>query len=376
MRYLSFDIECCDGKHICEFGYIITNDKFKVIKKDVFIINPDKPFALTGRKDHKDLTLFFPEETYFNSPLFTDCYDKIKTLLEAPNQIIVGYAIKNDIAFLRTACKRYGLNPLNFNFFDSQKLYSEYANDKEGISLETAANIFGLEKPQYLHKSDDDALLAIRLVEQICMALEMTLQDVMELCPAACGKSHNFNIMYTGDSLEEMLEVLSKNPEALSNQKKKQCIKKFSNAVKPTTEICINKLNATQICFGTEFELAHTKETIILIQFLANCACKYNPKVSEDNFYVASESELNGADNKEHTRYYAATHREDGHIVEIFSLQDLCDILGISQDSLSKMDMPKLQKNSKNKFFYSTGKASTTLGEIVRLSGVDLKELS
>lgn len=375
MRYLSFDTECCDGKHICEFGYVITNDKFKVIKKDVFTINPDKPFALTGRKDCRDLTLFFPEEKYFNSPLFMDCYEKIKTLLEAPNQIIVGHAIKNDSIFLRTACKRYGLKPINFNFLDSQKLYSKYADDKESISLETAANIFGLDKPQYFHKSDDDALIAIRLVEKICMTLETTLQGVMELYPTACGKSHNFNIVYTGNALEELMEKLSKNPEALSNRERRQCIKKFSNAVKPTTKILINKLNGTQICFGAEFELTHTKETIILIQLLANCSCKYNPMVAEDNFYVASESELNEPDNKEHKRYYAATHREDGHIVEILSLQELCDILGISQDSLSKMDMPKLQKKSEKKFMYSTGNASTTLGEIVRLSGVDLKEI-
>ena len=250
MRYLSFDTECCDGKHICEFGYVITNEKFKVIKKDVFTINPDKPFALTGRKDCRDLTLFFPEEKYFNSPLFMDCYEKIKTLLEAPNQIIVGHAIKNDSIFLRTACKRYGLKPINFNFLDSQKLYSKYADDKESISLETAAKIFGLDKPQYFHKSDDDALIAIRLVEKICMTLETTLQGVMELYPAACGKSHNFNIVYTGNALEELMEKLSKNPEALSNRERRQCIKKFSNVVKPTTKILINKLNGTQICFG------------------------------------------------------------------------------------------------------------------------------
>lgn len=23
MKYLSFDIECCDGRHICEFGYVV-----------------------------------------------------------------------------------------------------------------------------------------------------------------------------------------------------------------------------------------------------------------------------------------------------------------------------------------------------------------
>lgn len=35
MRYLAFDIECCDGKHICEFGYVITDEKFNIIKKSV-----------------------------------------------------------------------------------------------------------------------------------------------------------------------------------------------------------------------------------------------------------------------------------------------------------------------------------------------------
>lgn len=32
MRYLAFDIECCDGKHICEFGYVITDEKYYIIK--------------------------------------------------------------------------------------------------------------------------------------------------------------------------------------------------------------------------------------------------------------------------------------------------------------------------------------------------------
>lgn len=37
MQYLSFDIECCDGKHICEFGYVITDENFKVTKKNVIL---------------------------------------------------------------------------------------------------------------------------------------------------------------------------------------------------------------------------------------------------------------------------------------------------------------------------------------------------
>ena len=77
MNYLIFDIECCDGKHICEFGYVITNEKFEVLDKQVLTINPEKPFNLTGRKNQDDLILFFSQEEYYNGPTFPTFYDKI-----------------------------------------------------------------------------------------------------------------------------------------------------------------------------------------------------------------------------------------------------------------------------------------------------------
>ena len=30
MKYSFFDIECCDGNHICSFGYVIVNKNFKI----------------------------------------------------------------------------------------------------------------------------------------------------------------------------------------------------------------------------------------------------------------------------------------------------------------------------------------------------------
>ena len=379
MRYLSFDIECCDGVHICEFGYVITNEQFEVIDKKVFTINPEKPFNLIGRKNQDDLILFFPQEVYCASPVFATFYNKIKALIEYPDQIIIGHAIGNDAAFLRTACKRYKLPPLNFDFVDSQKVYSEFANDKKRISLEKAEELFNLDKPQYLHKSDDDALLTIQLIEKICGSLEMRLPELISLCPNACGRSHNFNIMYTGNSLKEMLETLSRNASALSNNKKQLCIRKFIEVVQPTTEIRNGILNGTKICFSTGYERDHTKETIILIQLLSNCGCSYNFKVSDNDYYVATASELNDESNdNKHSRYYAATHREDGHIVKVISLQDLCNILGINEESLSTMEMPAVPKRTKQKsrVCYSSGKATITLGDIFKMSGIDLKNIS
>lgn len=41
MKYLSFDIECCDGRHICEFGYVVADEKFNVLERDCITMNPE-----------------------------------------------------------------------------------------------------------------------------------------------------------------------------------------------------------------------------------------------------------------------------------------------------------------------------------------------
>lgn len=377
MRYLFFDIECCDGKHICEFGYVITDENFNPLKQDVIPINPDKPFNLTGRKDQDDLTLFFSNDEYYNSPLFPVYYDMIKALIEAPDQIVIGHAISNDAMFLRRACERYKLRPINFDFVDSQKIYREFAGNRLSISLEKAEEIFNLEKPKFLHKSDDDALLTIQLVSKICAILQMSLPEVISLCPTACGKSHYFNIMYTGDSLPEMLVALDKNVNALSNKKKQKCIAQFVEQVQPNGEITKSKLTGTKLCLSTVYEKEHTKETIKLIQLLANHGCRYNTKVPENDFYVASTEDIENSESEGHTRYYAATHRDDGHVVEVLTMDELLTILSVTEDELAKIAMPKVPKKEKRRNHrphYSEGKITASLGDILRAQGVDLRK--
>lgn len=36
MKYLFFDIECCDGNHMCSFGYVIVNNNFEILEKKRF----------------------------------------------------------------------------------------------------------------------------------------------------------------------------------------------------------------------------------------------------------------------------------------------------------------------------------------------------
>ena len=377
MRYLFFDIECCDGKHICEFGYVITDEKFNPLKQEVITINPDKPFNLTGRKNQKDLSLCFSEQEYYSSPLFTEYYDKIKALIEEPDQIIIGHAIGSDAMFLRRACERYKLKPINFDFVDSQKIHSEFVNEKKDISLEKAEEILNLGKPEFFHKSDDDAYVTMKLIKKMCSVLEMTLQDLMSLCPTACGKSQNFNIMYIGDSLPEMLVALDKNVNSLSNKKKQKCIAKFSDIVQPKGEIIKSKLTGTKICLSAKYEREHIKETLKIIKLLANHDCRYNTKVSENDFYVASTEDIENSESEEHTRYYVATHRDDGQVVEVLTIEELLTMLSVTEDELAKMAMPKVPKKEKqrnHRRHYYEGEITTSLGDVLRAQGVDLRK--
>ena len=378
MRYLAFDIECCDGKHICEFGYVITDEKFNIIKKSVITINPESEFKLVGRPGGRDLYLFFSEEQYYNSPIFTTYYDDIKNLLEYPEQIVVGHAVGNDADFLRTACKRYNLSPINFQFFDSQKAYSEYSNIQKSVSLENAENEMSLEKPERLHKSDDDALLSLRLVQAMCQHLEIDLAQLMDLCPTACGSSKNHMIRYTGDSLKEMLLALENNPESLSNGKKEKCIKRFNESISPEGAIIKSRLNGKKYCFGRRFEMENIKLALILMQLLKNHDCSYNTKISDNELYIATDAELS-TPQEPHTRFTMALEKYNaGEKIEILTFQDLYKLLNVTEDEIRKMHIPIIEEKNKHKRppqTYSSGIIDNTIGAIMRAKGIALAEI-
>lgn len=377
MKYLSFDIECCDGKHICEFGYVITDENFHIIKKECFTINPEKPFKLIGRENRDDCILFFSEEVYYNSPTFPTFYDKIENLISMPRTIIVGHAMKSDAIFLRDACKRYKLSPLNFEFIDSQVLYKEFSGIHKDISLENAETVLDLDKPQFHHKSDEDALLTIELVEKICKELNVNISELMALCPTACGTSHNFNIQYTGNDLQSMMNALEKNPNALSQGRKQKCIQKFAEIVVPQGNIVASSLNNKSMCFSREFEKSNTADVLKLIQVLANLGCKYNTKVSEDDYYVASNEELLDPTPKENTRYFAALKNADGRNVKIISFKEFLTIIDLTTDEIKQLKMPVVPKQkSKKKKVYSIGSNSYTIGDQLRAQGIDLTKWS
>ncbi len=201
MKYLFFDIECSNCLHgfgkMCEFGYVLTDEKFNVIKKGDIPMSPgkgpDNAFYLRGRKGEKDLELAYEYDYYLSQPEFPEFYDRIKSMMEDPDTICFAYAMGNDIHHLYHSCKRYKLEPLNYLCYDVQKLASIYLNTGKMMSLKKAClRIVGPHSMTRLieHLSRDDAEMEKLIFEAVC---ELTGKDSKELLksPEFVGTNSN-----------------------------------------------------------------------------------------------------------------------------------------------------------------------------------------
>ena len=376
MKYFVFDIECCDSVNICEFGYVIANESFEILEKNVLLINPECPFNFSGRSARNDFKLYFSEEEYFRSPKFPSRYNTIKELIEAPDQIVIGHAICNDIGFLKTACKRYGLGPINFKFLDSQKVYGEFFNQSMGNSLANAEVSLNLNKPEYLHKSDDDAKLTLELIESVCKQLEVSITELMKLCPTACGNNHRFHYQYDGTTFKDMLNMIEKNPSILSSKKRLECFKRFTERMVKGDVESDHPLCDTVICFSKEYEKNCNKDTFVLLDKLGDAGCKYSNVISDCDYYVATEEELLCETPDIHTRYYAALYARNEVPVKIITMQEVLELLNVTKAELHSLPMPKVKNKAtakkKQPLNYTTGNSSSTVGDLLKAKGIDL----
>ena len=180
MKYLFFDVECSNchngvGK-LCEFGYVLTDEKFNIISKDDIPMSPGKGdysrFDLKGRKGEKDIELAYDYEYYYSQPEFPHYYLRIKKMMCDKDTICFAYSMSNDIRHIHNTCERYKLTPLNYDCYDVQMLVSKYLNQKGQMKLETAckeivgpSSLIGLEE----HLSRDDSMMEMKIFEAICV---------------------------------------------------------------------------------------------------------------------------------------------------------------------------------------------------------------
>ena len=369
MNYLVFDIECCDGRHICEFGYVLADAAFRVLERGVMTIAPEKPFDLGG-----EITLYFSEGEYNNSARFPVYYDRIRSLLEREDVLVVGHSVANDAAFLRTACRRYNLPPINFRFLDTQRLY-RVVTEVGDVALERAGEALALPAPAHLHKSDDAALLTLQVLSALCARLGKSPPEVGEEYISVCGVSENHEISYHDRSLEELVRIVEAHPEQLGNKRRRACVSQYAEAWPPCAEPAPSPLAGKSLCFSAGFEQKETGLVMRLIRALAERGCRYHMLAAEIDYIVLTPEEASGEEPCPRLQCVRTAGR-----AEVLDYPTFYKMLGMSEEEVAAtpLVLPKREKREKRRprgVCYSTAESGgTTLGDLLRARGIDLSK--
>lgn len=83
MKYLFFDIECANRLNkICEFGYVLTDENFKILKKDDIPMSPGDKQNKNDQFKNTEFNWAYDKDYYFECPKFPCYYEFLKTLFE------------------------------------------------------------------------------------------------------------------------------------------------------------------------------------------------------------------------------------------------------------------------------------------------------
>ena len=148
-------------------------------KKDI-IINPESKFVLGQKGSRTKIELAYPEEYFYKQDSFPSFYGQIKKLLSGCGYTVIGHSISSDMYFLAFACKRYHLQSIKIEGYDTQKIYKMYTNSSQVASLEKIlANLEVETSNLTFHKSSDDAHAVFYVLKELCERENKSLDEFL-----------------------------------------------------------------------------------------------------------------------------------------------------------------------------------------------------
>lgn len=211
MKYLFFDCECANCYHhegkICSFGYVVSDENFKVLEQADIVINPDAPFDphVLGVGE-RSINLAYTPLRFAHAPKFDAVFAKISGLLGDPDTQVFGYAIENDLGFLLSECRRYSLTLPEFAYFDIQDYARLEGKWERSPSLEDALKSLQVPYDAYAeHQSDDDAAMSMLLLKGLLSADSLSMAAAQKAYPQCAGRLSLFQKQLALASLKKDL---------------------------------------------------------------------------------------------------------------------------------------------------------------------------
>ncbi len=268
MSIVVFDIECCDGRNICSFGYVVADENLNVIVKRDIIINPRIGKIWVHRQAPP---LPYPVNEFYKAQDFSFYYNEIKDLLSSKDNIVFGFSTLNDAIFLNTACERYGLAHIPFKFYDCQRIYGKLHQLTQQIGLETVANLYDIPL-EHIHKSDDDALTTLQLLQAMCKEYNCNIHTLLQM---DCG-SYAYNkaeyIEYSTEWKKEKTVTLGTNLKGVNLRVHNRVILWQHRFKQIGTK---QGVTGKSFCFARLYERTRFKDSVYLIKLINQYGGKY-----------------------------------------------------------------------------------------------------
>lgn len=168
MSYLFFDIEAANRHNktakMYSFGYVLTDSKFNVIKKEEIIINPEADYYFNKKEEgHVSIPCPFPKDIMDKAKTLPDNYEKINQLVSS--NLCIGYGTAIDAHMLHESCKRNGLGSMKFDFLDLVEI-SDFLLKKKVPGLNNLAEHLGIVNDNP-HNGLADALTTYEICKKL-----------------------------------------------------------------------------------------------------------------------------------------------------------------------------------------------------------------
>ena len=218
MRILTFDIESCTGNpldgSLCSFGYVLCENGVVAGGGDILCNPLPERFLLGGFGKSIGLKLAYPTSHFRRQPRFDRRYCEIKALFDSVD-LVLGFAVQNDLRYLNNACDSFSLPRIPFKFLDVQLLGGLVLPEHRNHGLKAFAEQFNIEFIE--HRSDEDARVTYEIFARLVELSGKTLTELVEGYGITYGVNgaEGHRCCYSEDIITERLATCSRSTRKL-----------------------------------------------------------------------------------------------------------------------------------------------------------------
>ena len=358
MRYLFFDLEMAnfdDGEpKICEFGYVVTDEKFVVSEQGNLLVNPD---IIRSKWDHFVVRKILTRDIcdYEKAPLFSERYDRIVKLIRSSDRIF-GHTMAGDARALCSECRRYGLPSIDFTFYDIKEIYKIVGNKSSNTSVTGILDDLLVSASGTAHDAQADAYNTMLGLKAIIVHFRKRVTDLIAMCPQSKDSCEGYEVrsqvIARQQKEKKVRDIISGNApkrfKLLSFEGK--IFAAFSDCVMPNRDVVRKDLDGKRIYIPVSYVESDFKRSVNLVQEIRNhggvvvhtkkdsnlCVMGRPSKIKPD-----TEIDANPNRNLLSKTAYAKINAGSGN-AEI-SFDELFSILGVSSEDLGKDIAPMFE---------------------------------